>query len=282
MICLKSVNYSYRRREGLFDALSVDFDDGHVHGLLGSNGAGKTTLMSLAAGLLFAHGGSVEVDGKDPSLRQPQLLSDLLFVPEELSLPSMSIERYARLTAPFYTRFAAADFDRCCHSLGVDRLKNLRRMSMGERKKAYIAFALACNCRNLLFDEPTNGLDIPSKAVFRELVAGYAADDRTVVVSTHQVREVENLIDSVVMIDRAGLVLSATTEQIARRLRFSLYRKGDQLLYSEQSVEGIRGVAKNDTDQESVVDLELLFQAANVQRATIVELFNTASNDENA
>lgn len=274
MIAFQNVSFGYNRRRKIFSDLSLTLGEGHIHGLLGCNGVGKSTLLHLACGVLAPDAGRIAADGFVPQRRGVNFLSRLMLVPEELDLPDIPFRRFAALTGAFYPGYSAETFENHCTALEIDPAQRPRRMSMGQRKKAYIAFALACNPAILLLDEPTNGLDIPSKATLRRLLAAYADENRTVVISTHQVREVENLIDNVTILDPQGLVLSATTGELSRRLLFGTLPEGAETLYSEPAVTGAAGIAANPGDTESRPDLELLFTAVTHDRTTIPTILN--------
>ena len=162
-----------------------------------------------------------------------------------------------------------------CQELGVDPMAKLHSMSMGQRKKAYIAFALACNVKMLLMDEPTNGLDIPSKSVFRRLLASYVDDSRLVVISTHQVADVEQLLDNIVVLDGKGVALNATTAEITRRLKFGKAEASDRVIYSERTIAGDMAVMLNDDDTDTMLNIELLFNATTANRDAIAAIFNS-------
>ena len=218
--------------------------------------------------------GCVVVDGVDPMLRQPQMFRDLMIIPEEFDLPNISLEHYARITSPFYPNFDMGSMRRYCEELSVNSADKLHSMSMGQRKKAYIAFALACNVKMLLMDEPTNGLDIPSKSVFRRLLAGYVDDSRMVVISTHQVADVESLLDNIVILDQQGVALNATTAQIFEHLKFGKAEEGDRVIYSERTIAGDMAVVWNDHGEDSQLNIELLFNAIMANRDAIRAIFN--------
>lgn len=278
MIQAEHLHFGYSRRSEVFKDLSLRLDEGHIHGLLGCNGVGKSTLLKLFCGLLRADRGSIAIDGTDPAKRSAAFLPQIILLPEELALPSVTVTRYAAVNAPFHPGWSHENFSRYCTELEIDPSQRLDRLSMGQRKKAYLAFVLACNAPILLLDEPTNGLDIPSKNTFRRLLAAYASGERTVVISTHQVREVENLIDNIVICDRDGIVLNATTAEVTRRLSFG--PAGPDAFYSEAGLGGTVGVSENRDGRETRLDLELLFDAAVREREKITWIM-TPKNDDN-
>lgn len=274
MITLENVRFGYRKARPLFSDTTMTMERGHIYGLLGSNGVGKTTLLKLIAGLLAPQHGTVAVLGQTPSLRQPSLYRQMFVIPEEFEMPPVRLRTFVGMNAPFYPRFSEADLQRYCTILEVDPEVRLDALSMGQKKRAFLAFALSCNTALLIMDEPTNGLDIPSKAAFRRLISGYADEERTVLISTHQVRDVDSLIDSVIVLDRQGVLLNETVERIAARLCFGPVDRDDNPLYAEEAVQGFTGVTENVTEAESRVDLELLFNATVHSSDRITQIFN--------
>ncbi|MBO7264000.1 MAG: ABC transporter ATP-binding protein [Alistipes sp.] len=273
MIKAESLNFGYTSRRKVLNNISLTLGEGHIHGLLGCNGIGKTTLLKIICGIMRPDSGSVSVDGVDPMLREPQMFRELMIIPEEFDLPNVSLERYAKIASPFYPRFDMGAMRGYCEALNVDSRERLHSMSMGQRKKAYIAFALACNVKMLLMDEPTNGLDIPSKSIFRRLLAGYVDDSRMVVISTHQVADVESLLDNIVILDGQGVVLNATTADICRRLKFGKAEESDSVIYTERTIAGDVAVSLNETEEDSQLNIELLFNATTANRDAMCEIF---------
>ena len=255
MVTIEKIKFAYRRGGWLFRNFSLSLTEGHIVGLLGANGTGKSTLLKLICGMLSPLDGCVLVAGHPSGERRIEQLGQMVVVPEEFTLPNITIGQYEALNA-----------------FEVDTKVRLGAMSMGQRKKAFIAFALACNTPLLLLDEPTNGLDITSKGVFRRLLAAWATPERTAIICTHQVKDVENLIDHIVMIDSLGLVIDAPTDIISQRLCFEHRPTNEGALYAESSIGGYSVVAPNDSDCESNIDIELLFNAARTARKEIVEL----------
>ncbi len=214
MIVFKDVTFGYSPRSVLFEGLSLSVTPGGVCGLLGGNGMGKSTLLKLAAGLLRPRRGKIEIAGQNPGDRDPALLRQIMFVPEEFDLPNTTLERFVSVTAPFYRSFSHEQFGEYIAVLKLDTAWNFRRMSMGEKKKSYIAFALACGTPYLFMDEPTNGLDIQSKSALRHLLAATTVPERTLVISTHQAHDIENLLDRVVILDRGRVLVDRTVVDI--------------------------------------------------------------------
>ena len=274
MITTHSLSFGYSSSHQVLTNISLSLDNGHIHGLLGCNGIGKTTLLKLICGIMRPQRGEVRVCGVDPFERNAEMMRELMIIPEEFDLPNISLERYAAVTSPFYPRFNKGQMLGYCQEFHVNPAERLHSMSMGQRKKAYLAFALACNVKILLLDEPTNGLDIPSKSTFRRILAGYVADDRMVVISTHQVADVEQLLDSIVILDEQGVALNATTSEICRKLKFGRSTEDDKVIYSERTIQGDMAVIFNEDDDETPLSIELLFNATTANRHAIAAIFN--------
>ena len=198
MIQVNELTFSYpKSKHNVFEGLNLQLNENRIYGLLGKNGTGKSTLLYLIAGLLKPKKGSVIVDGYTASCRYPEMLEDLYIVPEEYDLPNMSLSKYAKIHEDFYPRFSEEVLEKCLSDFEMSSDLDFKQLSMGQKKKVYMSFALATGCRILLMDEPTNGLDIPSKALFRKVVAGNMAEDTSLFISTHQVHDVEQLLDHI-------------------------------------------------------------------------------------
>ena len=265
MVTISNLQFNYGSHE-VFSNLNLTFDEGKIYGLLGMNGAEKSTLLYLMSGLLFAKQGSVDFNGHNMSRRSPSALADLFIVPEEFDLPAMTFERYIKLNAPFYPKFSRETLDHCLQGFGMTADMNLAHLSMGQKKKAFVCFALACNTGLLLMDEPTNGLDIPSKSQFRKVVAQYMTEERTLIISTHQVHDVESLLDHILILNQQRLLLDAPVAEIQAQYTFE-YRTPDQMddaIYAEPSLQGNAVIApRKEGSAETQVNLELLFNAVN-------------------
>ena len=213
MIRIKNVTFGYSSSAKVLEEFSLQFQDGGVYGLLGKNGTGKSTLLYLITGLLRAQKGCVEVDGVDSRNRDAETLSELFIVPEEYDLPPISLKSYVKSIKAFYPRFSDELLNKCLQEFEMPTDVNLGSLSMGQKKKVYICLALAANTRYLLLDEPTNGLDILSKSLFRKVVVAGMSEEKTLIISTHQVHDVELLLDHVVIIDRNRVLLDQKLEE---------------------------------------------------------------------
>ena len=264
MLQVKNLTYGYRKSaKKIFNDFSLALEPGRVYGLLGRNGAGKSTLIYLMTGLLTPESGNVEYEGVDVRERRPSTLSNMFIVPEEFELPAISLKKYVEINAPFYPNFSYDDLRSYLDVFEMnDENVNLKSLSMGQKKKVFMSFALATNTRLLLMDEPTNGLDIPSKSQFRKIIARCMNDDRTIVLSTHQVRDVDSILDHVLIIDNSRTLLNASIGEIGSRLTFEVSNNVDGALYWQPTINGNIVVRPNDGTKETMVDIEILFNAA--------------------
>lgn len=278
MIRINNITFSYRRKaDDVLTNLSLSIEPGAIYGLLGLNGEGKSTLLHLMAGVLTPNAGNITIDDVDVRLRRPSTLSKLFIVPEEFSLPEISLENYARINAPLYPNFNRDDMERYLKEFGLNSNINLKGLSMGQRKKVFISFALAANTPVMLMDEPTNGLDIPGKSTFRKVISMAASDDRTIIISTHQVRDIDKLLDHIIVMFNHKLLLNEPISEISRRLAFVESNDAElveKALYCQSSVAGKSLVLPNDNDDDSEVNLETLFNLAIEKPEVITQLFN--------
>ncbi len=263
MVQLDTVSFSYQKKKPLFDELSLAIQPGGIYGLLGKNGAGKTSLLRIAAGLLAPDSGSSTVLGRESKLRHPDTLADIFFVPEEFFLPPITGRNYVKAYGPFYPAFSQDIFDDCVREFDIDTFVKLTTLSYGQRKKFLVAFALATGARLVLFDEPTNGLDIPSKSQLRKLLLTHLSDDRAFIVSTHQVRDLASVIDPIVIIDEGRIVFEYSVAEIDGSLRTRVARTLDEslALYHEETLGGYAVLEQAPASGDEQVDVELLFNA---------------------
>ena len=267
MIEVNNISFKYAGQKSLvFDDFSLRLEANNIYGLLGKNGTGKSTLLYLIAGLLRAKKGTVSFDRVETNERRPETLEEIFVVPEEFDLPSMSLEKYVSINEPFYPRFSREVLEACLKDFELTTDLNLGALSMGQKKKVFMSFALAANTKLLMMDEPTNGLDIPSKSQFRKVVAQYMTEERTLIISTHQVHDVEALLDHILILSQQKLLLDASVAEIQQKYTFE-YRTPDNMadaLYAEPSLQGNAVIAPRKADSpETQVNLELLFNAVN-------------------
>jgi ABC-2 type transport system ATP-binding protein len=277
MISIQNLHFGYKKGK-VFTGLSLQLQAGHIYGLLGKNGTGKSTLLRNIAGLLFPDQGSITVMHFIPKKREPAFLSDIFLVPEEFYVPPVRPARFMEIHAPFYPHF---DRERYCQFLQEFEIpldQSLQQMSYGQKKKVLISFALASGTSVVLMDEPTNGLDIMSKSQFRKVLASTVDDKKCIVISTHQVKDLENLIDRITVIDEGKILFDQTIDSILSRLSFKLSFDSEEArraIYSESSLRGNAVVTANTDGQESKLDLELLYKAIITNRPGVLSAFSS-------
>lgn len=273
MIRIEKLGFSYGQVPVLKN-ITMNLEPGKIYGLLGENGVGKTTLLTLLAGLKKPLQGSIDIDGSAPYSRTPQVLKNQFYLADEMLPVPMKAVEYARITGEFWPNYKQDTFEEIMELFENTSDKKMSEMSTGQLKKTYISLALALGCKYLFLDEPTNGLDIPSKAQFRSALMKYTGEDSTIVISTHQVRDLENIIDPIIILDRQDVLLNASLEEISRKLYFDY---GTQLhpesLYSEQLPGGFIQVYPNAEGADSKVNIEALFNAVHHNKEFIKGLF---------
>ncbi len=276
MVSLQNLTFGYKKDQRLFKNLDLELPKGNIYGLLGRNGAGKSTLLKVLTGLLFPDEGKVFVSDLQPRDRYPSFLQEIYILNEEFYVPSMKMETYIRLYSPFYPRFSHEQLEASLGEFQLDKQNNLSNLSYGQKKKFLLSFGLATDCKLLILDEPTNGLDIPSKSLFRKIVANAIHDERSFVISTHQVRDMENLIDPVIIIDGGEIIFHQNLDKISNTLtveRAPELRNPDEAIYFESSFGGYTILKENKGGQETSVNLELLFNAVTSERSRIDQIF---------
>lgn len=273
MIKVNNLAFSYGKDQVLKN-INLTFEDGKIYGLLGENGVGKTTLLTLLCGLKKAQVGSIDTDGANPYDREPSLLEQMFYLPDDVAPIYDKAYSWARSRGKFWSNFSLDKFVEIMNDFENDVNQKLSAMSTGQLKKTYISFALACSTKYLFLDEPTNGLDIPSKSQFRSSILKYTSEDSTIVISTHQVRDLENVIDPIIILDRQDVLLNASLEEISRKLFFDYGTELHQeSLYSEQLPGGFIQVYPNVRNQDSKVNIEALFNAVHKNKELIKGMF---------
>lgn len=274
MIDIKNFSFAYTKTQ-VFENINLQFQKGAIYGLLGENGVGKTTLLKVISGLLKPTAGSCTVDDQVCFDRQPSFLQSIFLLPDEVPLPdSTTPQKFFADLAPFYPKQSEEMLRHLADELKVDITRKFKEMSFGQQKKSLLACALALNTEYLLLDEPTNGLDIPSKADFRRILSERAGEEQTIIISTHQVKDVENLIDPIIIISNNSVLLNASVEEITDKLYFEYggQQRADAL-YSEMMPGGFLNVMVNNNLGESQINIEGLFNAVLRNQSTIRTLF---------
>lgn len=277
MLNISNLTFGYKQHHPILDSINLSMQPGGIYGLLGPNGAGKSTLLYLIAGALTPQKGTVIYKGNDTRRRLPETLGDIFLVSEEFSLPSISFKRYVKLNAPLYPRFSHETLRRNLDLFGLSSDLHLGALSMGQKKKVFMSFALACNTSLLLMDEPTNGLDIPGKSAFRRFIAGAMTDDRTIIISTHQVRDIDRLLDHILIMDEHRIILDRPTCGIQQSLRFVTTSDKtvlDSALHSIPGIGGASAMLRNTDGDDTEINLEVLFDFAINNPQSINGIFN--------
>ena len=284
MLQVENISFSYRRgkKEVLHD-FSFSLERGRVYGLLGKNGAGKSTLLYLMSGLLTPKSGKIMYHDTDVRRRLPITLQDMFLVPEEFEFPPISLVSYVELNSQFYPRFSKEDMVKYLHYFEMEQDIDLGALSMGQKKKVFMSFALATHTSLLIMDEPANGLDIPGKSQFRKFIASGMSDDRTIIISTRQVRDIDKILDHVVIMDNSHVLLDASTANICSKFLFveSDDRElTEAAIYTLPSIQGNFLMLPNTDDEESEINLELLFGAALTDPEKMKGMFPPKQNEQ--
>lgn len=276
MVEIDNISYRYKKKTPLFDRLSLKLKPGHIYGLLGKNGAGKSTLIKHICSLIFPSQGQIRVNGWNVKERLPAMLSDMYLVPEEFELPSFSIANYVKHHAAFYPKFNHSQLSEYLREFEIPLENKISGMSYGQKKKFLISFGLATNASVLILDEPTNGLDIPSKSQFRKMLASSLDEKRMVIISTHQVHDLENLIDVVLILEQGKIIFNKEVSEVSMKLAFEDDLEGvapSEILHFEEARGRKIGISKNTSGVETSVNLELLFNAVVKNASAINNLF---------
>jgi ABC-2 type transport system ATP-binding protein len=274
MIEITNLTFGYGKKS-LFQNLNLSLKAGHIYGLLGKNGAGKSTLLKNIAGLVFPTAGTCKVNGYTSKNRLPDFLQELFFVPEDIYMPAISARQFADSTGHFYPNFDNMQFSKILAEFDVPDNKPLTQLSFGQQKKVVIAFGISTNTSLLIMDEPTNGLDIPSKAQFRKIIASSLTEDRCVIISTHQVRDLDNLIDSILILHDQKIVVNTGMDQIAEKVNFGIIPADTtDYIYAEPTFSGLQAITLNTDNSYSKVDMEILFNAIITDNELLIKTLN--------
>jgi len=275
MIIADNVQFSYGKRKDLFNKLSLRLEKNKIYGLLGRNGVGKSTLMKLMAGFLPAQSGKLQVDSYTPSERKVEFMENIFFLNEDFELPAIRIPNYLLAHAGFYRKFDEGKFYTILKEFEVPVGKNLSSLSFGQKKKVIIAFGLASNVDYIFFDEPTNGLDIPSKAQFRKLMAKSFNEEQSIIISTHQIRDLANLLDNVIIIENGDIRIAQDISAIEQKLLFTNHRIENQTpIYSELLPGGSIYIYPNPDQHDSQIEIETFFNAMLKEADALTKIIN--------
>lgn len=273
MITIENTSYGYKSNPLIFNNISLEIGNG-IYGLLGENGVGKTTLMHLICGLLFPKNGKCSIDGRNTAERQPEGLARYFFLPEELQMPTESIVSFAARHSVFYPHFNQEEFDLNLEELKIDRKQKLSSVSYGQQKKAMLAYAFALHTPYTLLDEPTNGLDIISRQALKRIISRSMDDESTLLISTHQAHDFENLLDHLIILGKGEILLNRSLDEISNRLLFARTSiLPEESIYSEENLSGYFSIIPNEDGEENTPDIELLYKAVLQQPEKIQSMF---------
>ncbi|MFN8416729.1 MAG: ABC transporter ATP-binding protein [Cytophagaceae bacterium] len=275
MIALQQVDFKYKKKQ-VFNQLNLTFETGHLYGLLGKNGTGKSTMFRLLCGLLKPASGKVITFGFDSYKRNPEMLSKIFLLPEEFHVPPVLVSEFAKTLSPFYPNYNNDLFLRLLEDFQIPSNNHLTQMSLGQKKKALIAFSLATNTELLLMDEPTNGLDILSKVQFKKVIQSISRPDKCIVISTHQVKDIENVVDRMAVIDEGVVLFDKSLDTIEHKLQFSITHESiPDAIYQDETIRGYETIQINNTSERSKVDLEVLYKAIMTKPDVLNKLFHS-------
>ncbi len=273
MIEIKDFTYNYKNSKNIvFENINLNFELGRVYGLLGRNGVGKSTLLYSIMGLLNPRKGAITYKGMSTKERYAELYAECFMVTEEFSLPKGRLSKFIEINSPFNPNFSHESLQNNLQIFNIQGDPDLASLSMGQKKKVYISFALACNTRLLIMDEPTNGLDIPSKSQFRKLMTSNMSDSKTVIISTHQVADIENLLDHIVILETNEVLVNASVKQICTKIKFG--ENEPNAIFSQAWAGGNYTVSENKSGEESALKLDLFFNATVAESGVMKNIFN--------
>lgn len=281
MIQIEGLHYGYGRA-ALYADFSAQIGQPGIYGVFGRNGSGKSTLLRLLCGLLTPWQGRLRVLGFQPRQRAAEFLASVCIVPEEFHLPNLTAAQLARTHGSFYPRFSHALFSDYLQVLEVPVDSRFEAMSLGQKKKAAIAFALATQTPLLLMDEPTNGLDIAGRGQFRDLMRRPEQAQRVVMISTHQAHDLESILSHIWFIDQGRLALAARMDALAERLVMGVATTAQALpaqglLYQEALGAQVAYVARRTAGSpaDGPLQLELLYKALSLNRDAMLQALAT-------
>ena len=273
MITIENTSYGYKSNPFIFNNISLKIGNG-IYGLLGENGVGKTTLMHLICGLLFPKNGKCSIDGRNTAERQSGALNRYFFLPEEMQMPTESIVSFAARHSVFYPHFNQEEFELNLEELKIDRKQKLSSISYGQQKKAMLAYAFALHTPYTLLDEPTNGLDITSRQALKRIISRSMDDESTLLISTHQAHDFENLLDHLIILGKGEILLNRSLDEISNRLLFARTDiLPEERIYSEENLSGYFSIIPNEDGEENTPDIELLYKAVLQQPEKIKSMF---------
>lgn len=263
MLKINSLSYYYHKKKVILDNITTVLQPGNIYGLLGLNGEGKTTFLKILVSMLFPKEGEVVINSSNSKDRSVSYLSQVYFLSDHSKLPAIKIEEFGKIYGVFYKGYSHEQYLNNLEVFQIPMNHHLKQLSLGQHRKVHIAFALATNTPILILDEPTNGLDIPSKSVFRKLLASYMNDDKIILIATHQIKDVDKLLDHLLIMKNGKLVVDESIPTLSRKYKISnQIQEGIPVLHVEEDYfQKNYLIENNNEDEESKLDIEFLFNA---------------------
>lgn len=291
MIEIKNLSLGFLKSNGLAAArtdvklvkpvlenLSLTIEPGKVYGLIGRNGAGKTSLLNCITGILAFRKKfqCIYLDGVKMNINNPNTHAKLFYVTDTISSIHILADTFANTLSSLYPNFNVKSYKQYMEMFRMNRNVFLDELSLGEKKIVFLCYAFASGAPYIIMDEPTNGLDITSRKVFRKLIASCMTPDRAIVISTHHINEISSLLDHILILDNKHIVFDHSVMETGSVLSFIESDDEDckqQALYSMSSAYGNRMILPNTGGTDSEIDYELLFEAVLENGKAINELF---------
>ena len=248
----------YRNKRAL-DGASFRIAPGRIVGLIGPNGAGKTTALKAILGLIPFEG-DLSVLGRDPRTQRDELMNDVCFIADVAVLPRwIRVREVASFVQGVHPRFDRARFERFIAGTQLKPAMKVKEMSKGMIVQLHLALVMAIDARLLVLDEPTLGLDILyRKQFYQRLLEDYFDEDKTILVTTHQVEEIEHILTDVMFIRDGKVVLDAPMEDVGERFV--------EVLVNPEQLEAARALGPIDERAMAFGKTVLLFDGADARQ----------------
>ncbi|MDE6301827.1 MAG: ATP-binding cassette domain-containing protein [Muribaculaceae bacterium] len=283
MLTLDHVSYKYKGGVQAITDANTEIGPG-TYLLIGSNGAGKTTLLRLLSTLLFATEGEVKLDGRDITLRRPEDMKQIFYMPDDLKSPMPTIAELEKRHACFYPSFNPELLRANLTDFGLTGTEKLDSLSLGMRRKSLLAYALSLGVKYLLLDEPANGMDIDSKKIFMRMINRCVSDDSTLVIATHNIHELSSMFTHLLYLDKGRLSLSISIPDLLERIAFVTSPSPVQGAAYQEPFGGLfHAVIANEDGLDTEIDFPLLFSAltsaAGHSLADFINRYNPRSHE---
>ncbi|RAP75674.1 ABC transporter ATP-binding protein [Paenibacillus montanisoli] len=220
MIEIKGVHKRYLLKQAL-NGIDLQIKKGSIVGLLGPNGSGKSTLLKMMAGLIYPTSGTILVNGREPDVRNKQQIA---YLPEIDSLYSwMTVKETLQFISAFYSDWQVDKASLLLHAMELDERQKVRNLSKGMRARLKLIAALARKVPLVLLDEPFSGIDPMSRAkIIHSIISEFQADEQTILLSTHSVKESEPMFDDVIFLQNGRIKIHDSAENLRSEFGCSL------------------------------------------------------------